>query len=305
MKRPAKSYLEVLKQSGTQFSEDNCPRLSAALAYYTVFSLPPLLVITLTLIGYFYDPEQIREYISQQSQGVLGAEQIQSIVDSARESGQGGVASIIGIIGLIVGATAVVVQLQDSMNTVWHVQPDKEHGGIRRLLMKRVLSFTMILAIAFLLLVSLILSAVVSAIGQSISGNVSGDFWGPLFQGINFLVSLAVTTLLFAAMYKVLPDAEVEWNDVWTGALLTAVLFSLGKMGLGIYFAQFEPGSAYGAAGSIAVLLVWVYFSVMIFLLGAEFTQAWARFRGHRIAPSKGAVRVVRVTQPDTNPTMD
>lgn len=302
MQRPAQSTFEVLKQAGSQFSTDNCPRLAAALGYYTVFSLPPLLVITVTLLGYFYDPAQIRDYLAEQTGGAIGAEQIQTMVESARDSGSGTIATIVGILGLLIGATAVVAQLQDAMNTVWQVQPDKEHGGVKRLLIKRVLSFGMILGIAFLLLVSLVLSAVVSALGQSVSGNVGGDFWPPVFQALNFVVSLGVVTLLFAAMYKILPDAEVEWRDVWIGAFLTAVLFALGKLALGIYFAQANPGSTYGAAGSIALILIWVYYSAMIFFFGAEFTQAFARYRGHRIVPSDGAVRVVRVTQPGTNP---
>lgn len=298
MKPPAKSYFEVVKQSGQQFSEDNCPRLAAAIAYYTVFSLPPLLVITIAIVGYFFEPAQIRDFIEQQTQGALGAEQIQTLVQSARDSGQGGLAGIIGIVGLLVGATAAIAQIQDAMNTVWHVQPDKEHGGIKRLLIKRVMSFVLILVVALLLLASLVATTAISAFGQTIEENIGGAFWGPVIQVLNFLVSLAVIGLVFATMYKVLPDATVEWRDVWTGALLTAVLFMVGNMAIGIYFAQFNPGSAYGAAGSIALILIWVYYSAMIFLFGAEFTQAWARSRGHRIAPSDGAVRVDRVVHP-------
>lgn len=306
MKRPANSPFEVLKQSGEQFSEDNCPRLAAALSYYTVFSLPPLLVIILSVVGYFFDPEQIREFISQQTQGVLGAEQIQSFVEGARDSGQGGLASIIGILGLIIGATVVVVQLQDSMNTVWQVQPDKEHGGAKNLIMKRIVSFLLIVGVAFLLLASLVVTSMITSLGQTASENMgAGDYWGMIYQVINFLISIAIFTVLFAALFKILPDAKVEWSDVWTGALLSAILFAIGKLALGVYFGQFEPASAYGTAGSIALLLIWVYYTAMIFLFGAEFTQAWTRYRGHRIMPAEGAVHVVRITQPGTSLTTE
>jgi membrane protein len=191
--------------------------------------------------------------------------------------------------GLLFGATGAFVSLQSALNRAWEVEPDPARGGVKNFLMKRLLSIGMMLVVAFLLLVSLALTAALSAAG----GVIFGALPTVVSQVLNFLLSFAVITLLFAAMFKVLPDAEVAWRDVWVGAVFTAALFTIGKFAIGFYIGTSNPGNAFGAAGALAVLFVWIYYAAIIVMLGAEFTQARVKQRGGRIEPEKGAVRVV------------
>ena len=205
--------------------------------------------------------------------------------------------TILGIVGLILGATGAVGQLQQALNRAWNVEPDPNQGGIKAFLGKRVFSLGMILGIAFLLLVSLVISAAISGLGDRLNTLMPAGLSGPVLQVINIVLSLAIIGFLFAAMFKVMPDAKIAWRSVWVGAAVTTVLFVIGKFLIGFYLGQSNPGQAYGAAGSLAVLLLWIYYSALIVLFGAEFTETWAENRGEGIEPEPGAVRVRREKQ--------
>lgn len=292
----------LLKRTASEFVNDECPRMAAALSYYTVFSLPALLVLILLVAGAVWDPEDVRGQLAAQIDAVMGpatAEQVRAILDQSEQPGAGRpLAAILGIGALLFGATGAFIELQAALNRAWNVGPDPEQGGIRNFITKRLLSIGMVLSIAFLLLVSLVLSAVLAAFGDVFTTMLPGEVSEALLVALNFGVSLLVITLLFAAMFKVLPDAQIAWRDVWVGALVTTVLFLVGKFLIGLYLGQTNPGEAYGAAGSLAILLVWIYYSAMILLIGAEFTQVWANDRGRGVEPQEGAVRVERSEEP-------
>jgi membrane protein len=213
------------------------------------------------------------------------------VLSADRSSADGVVPTVLGILALLFGATGAFGALQSALNRVWEVKPDPRRGGIKSFLGKRLLSLGMAGTIAFLLLVSLVVSAALSAFGDQL-GAMLGGISGPVMQGAQVLVSLAVVTVLFAAIFKILPDAHVAWRDVWSGALFTTVLFVAGKFVIGFYLSRAEPDSSFGAAGALAVILIWVYYSAMILFLGAEFTQVWATEKGRGIEPEDGAVRV-------------
>jgi membrane protein len=282
------------------FADDECPRMAAALSYYTVFSLPPLLVLILMVTGVFVDQATIEGRIQSEiatTLGPEGARQVREIIAVAEQPGSGGrVATILSILALLFGATGAFAELQKALNRAWEVEADPRQGGLLRFFVKRLLSLGMAVTIAFLLLVSLLLSALLSAFGDEVAEVIPGGLSGVFLQVVQLTVSFAVVTLLFALMFKVLPDARSRWRDVWVGALGTAVLFTVGKFALGLYLSRSDPGEAFGAAGSLAVLLVWVYYSAMIVFLGAEFTQHWAVERGAGIVPKKGAIRLMQDT---------
>jgi membrane protein len=289
--------VEILKRSGKDFLEDECTTTAAALSYFTVFALPPLLVLILLLLGVVLDPQDVQGALARQIEqlmGPTGAREVRTIIANAdRPGGGGALATVLGFATLLVGATGVFLQLQAALNKAWEVQPDPETGGIKAFLAKRMLSFGMILGLAFLLLVSLAVSAILSALGDMVNQLIGGGVSDVLLLAVEFAVSLAVIALLFGAIFKYLPDAEVEWRDVRAGAIATAILFAIGKFLIGFYLGRSNPGEAFGAAGSLALLLVWIYYSSIIVLFGAEFTQAWAWAHGREIVPEKGAVRVV------------
>lgn len=289
--------LGALKHAFEDWKEDDCPMMAASLAYYTAFSLPPLLLIVLLIVGVFVDPAQMQGRIESQMESLMGPEgaaQIQTMLENVSRPDTGGpLVAVLSIGGLLFGATGAFAQLQKALNRAWEVAPDPEKGGLTAMLLKRLVSLGMVLTVGFLLLVALVLSAVVSAFGDVLSGYLPGGLSGVFLQGLDLAVSLAVVTLLFAMIFKILPDAAVRWRDVWVGAFGTAILFVVGKFLLGFYFGQSDPGQAFGAAGSLALILVWIYYSAMILFFGAEFTQAWAAERGKEIRPEEGAVRVV------------
>lgn len=294
----AKAGLDVLKQTFSEFAGDDCPRMAAALAYYTVFSLPPLLVILVTIAGTVWDPEQVRSLIQQQVGSAIGPgaqEQILTMIESAGERLQGGfsLGLILSIAGVLFGATGAFAQLQRALNNAWNVEPASDEGGVKSFLMKRVLSFGMILSVAVLLLVFVAATAVLSVVTGRLQGLLPEGLSQVMLWSVNIGVSFLFVTFLFAALYKVLPDVRIGWKDVWVGSALTAVLFVVGKELIGLYLAQSNPGDTYGQAGALAVILVWIYYSAMIFFVGAEFTQVWARSYGKRIEPDEDAVRVV------------
>jgi membrane protein len=301
MATESRGMLQLLKDTINGFSEDDCPTMAAALSYYTVFSLPPLLVLLLTVLGAVLDPQDIQGSIESQmrdAMGPAGAAQIRTILANADRPGAGGtLPTVLSIAALLLGATGVFGQLQAALNKAWGVAPDPAKGGIRSLLLKRMFGIGMVLGLAFILLVSLVVSAMLSAFGEQIGRFLPSGLSAPVLEAINFAGSLAVIALLFAAIFKVLPDARIAWKDVRVGAVATALLFVAGKFALGLYLGRSNPGEAFGAAGALALMLVWIYYSSMIVLLGAEFTQAWAEARGNGITPQKGAVRVVRETR--------
>jgi membrane protein len=281
----------LLKQTVSEWVDDNVPALAAALAYYTLFSIAPMLIIAIAVAGLVFGQEAAHGQIQAQLQGLLGdagAKVVEDMVASASKPGSGILATLVGVSVLAFAATGVFVQLQDSLNTIWKVKK-KPMNGVLAFLRQRLLSFAMVLGIGFLLLVSLVLSAALSAAGTFLVGLVPG--WEAVLQVVNLAVAFAVTTLLFAMIYKVLPETRVAWSDVWLGAAVTSLLFSLGKLGIGLYLGKSSVSSSYGAAGSFAVLLLWVYYSSQLLFLGAEFTQVYAHWRGSR--------RAARSTQAD------
>jgi membrane protein len=296
-----KGALALLKSSGADFIEDDCPTQAAALSYYTIFALPPLLMVLLLILGTFVDPQDIKGQLEVQMGSLMGptaTEQIRSILAQLHQPGSGNaLATVLSIGGLVLGATGAFGQLQAALNRAWEVTPDPKQGGLKGFVIKRLFSFGMILSVAFLLLVSLILSAALSAFGGALGNMLPEGVSTTLLQIVNLIISFVVITALFAAIFKVLPDAKVGWGDVWVGAAVTALLFVVGKFLIGFYLGRSNPGQAFGAAGSLAVLFVWVYYSSMILLFGAEFTQAWVERNGGSIAPERGAVRVVEQTQ--------
>ncbi|HEX8906440.1 MAG TPA: YihY/virulence factor BrkB family protein, partial [Longimicrobiaceae bacterium] len=292
MKLSAKDAFQLLKKSAQDFGEDECPTSAAALAYSTVFALPPLLILILMLVGTFVSREQVQSAMSGQVGQMIGkdgARIITTMITQAKQPGGGPVATILGVAALLLGATGAFMQLQGALNRAWEVKPDPNAGGIKNFVFKRVLSIGMVLVIAFLLLVSLALSAALTAVGGAIGSLIPGAS-GVVVAILQTLVSLVVITLLFGAIFKVLPDARIAWRDVWIGALVTALLFEIGKWAIGLYLGNSNPGKAYGAAGSLAVLLVWIYYTAMIVLFGAEFTETWATERGSGIEPEEGAI---------------
>lgn len=281
---------QALKDAFKGFTDDKITKLSASLAYYTVFSLGPLLIVIIFLLGFFLGQEAAQNSIYSQLQQFIGddaAMQIQEIIKNASLSGKGGVAAVIGIITLLIGATTVFGEIQDSINSIWGLKP-RPKVGIMKLLVTRIMSFGMIASLGFLLLVSLGATAVVEALGNRLK-DVFPDVAVVFFYVINLLLNLVVTTLLFAVIFKVLPDARIRWKDIWPGALATSLLFIIGKFAISFYISKSEVGSTYGAAGSLVVLLLWVFYSAIILYFGAEFTKSYAFKTGARIIPNKYA----------------
>jgi membrane protein len=288
-----KDIVGLLKETWTEWQEDKASRLAAALAYYTAFSIAPLLVIAIAIAAIVFGEEAAQGQIATQLGTLVGkeaAEAIQALlVSSSRKSGEGIIATLISIALLFFGASNIFTQLQDSLNTIWEVAP-KPGRGIKGIIKDRILSFGMVLGIGFLLLVSLILSTVLAALGNYLGGMMPGLQF--LWSILNFLLSFGVISLLFALMFKFLPDVKITWGDVGIGAVITALLFTIGKSLISLYLSNSGVGSTYGAAGSLVVLLLWVNFSAQILFFGAEFTQVYANKYGSRIVPTKNAVRV-------------
>jgi membrane protein len=301
MPRAKTGVLGLIKKSAGDFIEDDCMDAAAALSYYTIFSLPAILVLMLMLVSAVMDPSDVRGGLEGQLQALMGptaGEQIRTIIQQAEQKPSNGlIPTILGIAGLLFGATGAFGQLQKTLNRAWNVEPDPNQGGIKNFLTKRLFSFGMILVVAFFLLVSLVISTVLTGLGDRLGGFLPSGISGPVLEVLNSVISLAAITLLFAALFKVMPDAKIAWRNVWVGAVVTAVLFVLGKFLIGFYLGQSNPGQAYGAAGSLAVLLLWIYYSSLILLFGAEFTETWAETRGQGIEPERGAVRVTREKQ--------
>jgi membrane protein len=285
-----RTLVTVIKQTASDWLEDDASRLAASLAFYTLLSLAPLVIIAVAVAGVVLGPEAARGQIAGELSRVVGrdaARGLQAVVASAQSPASGTVGTIIGVITLFVGASGVFGELQYALNAIWEVRA-KPGRGILGEVKDRFFSFTMVLGVAFLLLVSLLLSTLLSAVGHSFAPLLPGGEIA--WQLCNFGFSLALITGLFALIFKYVPDVEIAWADVWAGAAVTALLFTIGKSLLGIYLGKASIGSSYGAAGSLVVLIVWVYYSAQILFLGAEFTQVQAKRRGRNIRPSRRAV---------------
>lgn len=292
-----RGFVPVLKRTFTEFMNDDCMSMGAAIAYYTVFSLPPLLLLIISIAGMVFGREAVQKNIAEQIQGLIGsgaATQVDTIVKSAASNHSSGVIGVVfGALVLVFGATGCFIALQDALNKAWHVKPDPNASGIKAFVFKRLLSLGMIVAVAFLLLVSLAMSAALSAFSGWFSQLLSANIPGAVLHIAGEVVSFLVITVMFAAILKFLPDAKILWRDVWIGAAITAVLFTIGKTLIGLYLGKSGATSAYGAAGSLMLIVLWLYYASLIFLMGAEFTKVWAASRGREIQPEEGAVRVV------------
>jgi membrane protein len=280
----------MAKETAKEWSDDDASRLAAALAFYTLLSLAPLLVIIVAIAGMALGQDAARGKLTAELAGVVGREAakgIEAVLASAKSPTGGLVGSVVGGVVLLVGASGVFGELQFALNRIWEVKA-KPGRGILGEVKDRFFSFTMVLGVAFLLLVSLVLSAMLSAIGRSFTDLLPGG--EIVWQVVNFGASFAMVTALFALIFKYVPDVTIRWSDVWLGAAVTALLFTVGKSLLGIYLGKASFGSSYGAAGSLVVLVVWVYYSAQILFLGAEFTQVRARHRGRTLEPTDKAV---------------
>lgn len=297
-----KEAFSILQQTVNEWLEDRAPMLGAALAYYTVFSLAPLLVISIAIAGFVLGQEAAHGQIFAQMRALIGddgARAMQDMVQSASSKPTTGIiATVTGLVTLIFGASGVFGQLQTSLNIIWGVEP-KPGRGVKGIVKDRFLSFSFILVVGFLLLVSLLLSAAITFVATWVGGVAVGT--EVLAHVVNIVLSLGIITLLFALVFKFLPDAKIAWHDVWIGAFITALLFSIGKFALGLYLGSSSVGSSFGAAGSLIVLLVWVYYSAQILFFGAEFTQVYANRLGSHVVPSKNAVavQVIKQTSPE------
>lgn len=267
---------------------------SAVIAYYAIFSMPGLLVVIVSVAGYFFGQDAVNGQIAAQISSIMGADtaqQIQDIIAKGTESKNSLWATIIGVITILVGATGVFAQFQKSINTIWEVKADESKSGILSLLKVRLFSFGLIISIAFILIASLVISATLSAFGTWLSNHFSESLFIVL-QAVNFILSLSILAVLFALMFKFFPDAKIKWRHVWIGSFVTALLFEIGKFALGLYFGTTDPGSGYGAAGSIILIMLWVSYSSMIVFYGAEFTHAYANFFSGKVPPTKIAKKI-------------
>jgi membrane protein len=280
----------MLKAASSAWLDDYAPSMGAALSYYALFSLAPLLIIVIAIAGMVFGQDAAQGEIVAQLAGVMGqegAEAVQGMLKAAREPATGFASTLVSSVLLVVGSTATFAELQSALDRIWQVPVTKKESSIWQLVRTRLLSFGLILGLGFLLTVSLAMSAALSALGK---------WWGAWFIGwdialevINFVVSTGIFTLLFAMIYKIMPRARISWHDVWTGALITALLFTLGKSLIGLYLGKSNLASGFGAAGSLVVLIAWVYYSAQIFLFGAEYTWVYANRNRPRISQDKGA----------------
>ncbi len=296
----AKALIQLVKQAAQAWVDDYAPSMGAALAYYTVFSLAPLLLIVIAIAGMVFGADAARGEIFGQLRGLMGDEAargVEALLASVNKPGQGVTATIVGVVMLMIGATTVFGELQDALDRIWRAPTRRKSGGVWTLVRARLLSFGMIFGIAFLLMVSLVLSAAVAALGHWWDGMFEG--WDTVAQAVNAGLSFALTTAVFAFIYKLMPSVKVEWRDVLLGAVVTSFLFTLGKTLIGLYIGKTGVASTFGAAGSIVIVLVWVYYSAQVFLMGAEFTWVYARTFGSMQGQSPDDARA---PQPPASP---
>jgi membrane protein len=293
--RTLRQSWSLVKESVLAWSDDYAPSMGAALSYYMLFSIAPLLLIVISVAGLVFGPDAARGEIFGQLQGLMGAEgahAVERLLQNVDRPEEGVIGTLTGIGVLLLGATSVFNELQNDLDRIWRVPDERKAGGVWNLLRTRLLSFGLVLGMALLLMVSLVVSAVLSALGK---------WWAPVFAGwqtlahaVDFAVSFGLMGVVFAVIYKIMPRARIRWRDVWTGAAVTAALFAVGKFLIGLYLGRSGVGSAFGAAGSLVVVMVWVYYSAQIFLLGAEFTRVYAHAHGSRQGEAVGPSRISR-----------
>jgi membrane protein len=292
MKLKTQDVKKLLKKTFSEWSDDKAPKMAAALAYYAVFSMGPLLLIAVSVASVFFGAEAARGELFSQISSLIGpatAEAISGMLKSMQQHQSTGATALVGIGTLLVTASGVFAELQDSLNKIWNVRPAKS-VGFTGMIKKRLLSFGMVFSIGFLLLVSLILTSLLEVGLKYLGGLIPGAQF--IWQAVSFVVSFSLVTVLFASMYRYLPDAKIAWRDLWTGSAITAALFTLGKFGISLYLAHSATASAFGAAASLVILLLWVYYSAQIFFFGAEFTRIYANDFGLGIIPRVGATKV-------------
>ncbi len=288
-------FFRILKESALGFIEDNAMKLSASLSYYTVFAIGPLLLVIISLIGIFSDEQTLTQSLFGQIQkllGAQGAEQIVSIISALQKSQDAHKFGIIGLVSLFISATAVFLEIQDSINYIWSIRAKPKKGWLR-IITNRLLSFSLIIGLGFLLTVSLLANTLADLLTDRIA-RLLGQGQVILLQGSGLFILFIIITLLFSIIYKVLPDAKIHWRDAVVGSSFTGLLFLLGKFLIGFYLGNSRVGSTYGAATSIIIILLWVYYSGIILYFGAEFTKVWALRRGHGIQPNKTAVFILK-----------
>ena len=293
----------LIKSTVVEWIDDNAARVAASLAFYTLLSMAPLVVLSISMAGVVMGEDAVRGKLLNEVGAVIGpqaAGALNAIVTSAEQSQSGTLSSIISLIVLFVGASGVFGELQYALDTIWGVKP-KPQRGVMGIIKERLFSFSLVIGVAFVLLVSLLVSAALSAVGKFMADTLPGG--AVVWQMVNIAVSLGVITVLFALIYKVVPDVEIRWRDVWVGALVTAVLFNIGKYLLGFYLGRSTVASSYGAAGSVVALVVWVYYSAQIVFVGAEFTQVFAKKYGVQIRPSKNAMFIAEERLSSTGAT--
>ena len=286
-----KATWNLLTQTASEWSDDKASMLAAALAYYTIFALAPLLVLIISIASLVFSGAEAQQTLLEQVRQTVGPDAagiVQTMISNQGGQSSGIIATIIGFATLAVGATGVFAQLQSALNQIWEVEP-KPDTGILYMVKIRATALGLVLVIGFLLLVSLVLSSLLNAFGGFLSSNLPGGAY--LWQILNFVLSLAVIALLFALIFKYLPDVKVAWGDVWVGAFVTALLFGLGRFAISFYISSSSTASTYGAAGSLIILLLWIYYSAQILLFGAEFTQVYGRRFGSGIEPDEHAMR--------------
>jgi membrane protein len=282
----------VLKRAAAGWWNDNVPHLGAALSYYTLFSLAPILVVAIAIAGLVFGAEAVRGEIVGQIDNLVGhngAVAVQAMLEGAAKPSSSVPATVIGSLTFFLGATGAFLELQTALNAIWRVKPKASGSFLRALIVDRLISFGLVVAVGFLMLTSLLVSAGLAALHTYMGETFPGG--AALWEAVNVIVSLAVISLMFALIYKVLPDVELSWGDVWVGGLVTAGLFTIGKLLIGLYLGTSAFASSYGAAGSVIVLLVWVYYSAQIILLGAEFTREYVKEYGRRPPPSEFATK--------------
>jgi len=287
---------KVVIRSFKNLGEDKIPKYSASLAYTTVFSLGPLLIVIIFICSIFFGQEATQGKIYSQIQQFVGhdaAQQLQTIIQNASLSGKGTFAAVIGIIILLLGATAVFAEIQDSINTIWGLKA-KPKKGLWKIVRNRFLSFSVIVSLGFLLLVSLAISAVIEGLSDKLKASFP-DITVVIFYILDLLISFVVITALFAVIFKVLPDAKTKWKDIFPGAIASGILFMIGKFAISFYIGKSQVGTTYGAAGSLVILLLWVYYSAIILYLGAEFAKTWSSAKGSSIRPNDYAVALKKV----------
>jgi membrane protein len=288
---PLSVWWKIFKDSAAAWVNDDASSMGAALSYYTVFSLAPLLLIVISIAGLIFGQDAARGQMFNELHSLMGADAakaVEGLLASVSEPRDSFIATSVGLVVLLIGATTVFGQLQSSLDHIWRAPALGNASGVWSLLRTRLLSFSMILCIAFLLIVSLVLSAVIAALGSWWGSAFVG--WEILAQSVNLLVGFVLTTAVFAMIYKLMPRAKIRWADVWLGALVTSVLFTVGKFLIGLYIGKSGVASGFGAAGSLIVVFVWVYYSAQIFLLGAEFTWVYARALGSlSVRPDRAA----------------